>query len=67
MKKGTIRDTLVKGAIRDALVKALKANPVRIHASSLDGAVFGFEIDEEIYLEDAAVNKILGDYSWWKG
>lgn len=58
----------IKGAIREAMKKALKAKPIKIHhypQNIIDECNF-FEIDGEIYDCPAAIEKILGEYSWWR-
>ena len=53
------------GGIRDAIVKALSAKPINIHAG--DVTETGYLIDCVVYTRESAVQKILGDYSWWTG
>ena len=55
---------LIKGAIRDALIKALKAKPVKVNA---EGAQWQFyEMDGEVWNEEASIDHIMRDYSWWR-
>jgi len=55
---------LIKGVIRDAIIKALKAKPVKINT---EGAKWeGYQMDNEIWMQDEAIEHILGEYSWWK-
>ena len=65
MKNKTFEDALIRGAISDAVEKALKAKPVILHASRCP-AITCFEIVGEIYTTEMAIQKILGEYSWWK-
>ena len=55
---------LVRGAISNCMQKALKARPTTLHYGDEQHEVF--EIDGEIYTIESAVEKICGEYSWWK-
>jgi hypothetical protein len=55
----------VRGGIRDAVERALSTKPVVIHCG--DMVENGFMIDGEVYTKESAIEKILGDYSWYKG
>lgn len=58
---------LIKGAIGDAMKKALQSRPVKMHIhNGIETTVNFYEIDGEIYSEECAIEKILGEYSWWK-
>jgi hypothetical protein len=55
---------LIKEAIYEAIKKALRAEPTVLHT---DGQTFScFQIGKEIYDAPAAVEEIMGEYSWWK-
>lgn len=56
---------MIKAAIRDAVAKALLAKPVKIHYS-FNFQEPGYEMDGEIWMLSAAIEHILGEYSWWK-
>jgi hypothetical protein len=61
---------LVKGAIREAVTRALRANPVRLHLATAgtnkkEVSFPVYEMDGEVWSEGSAVDKILGEYSWW--
>jgi len=58
--------SLIKSAIRKSMCKALASKPVIVHAGKEKFDNGFFEIDGEIYDEIAAIEKILGDYSWYK-
>lgn len=57
---------LIKSAIYDAMIKALRAKQVKIHIhTGVDTSTEFYNIDGEIYSESTAIEKILGEYSWW--
>ena len=64
MKMSLNIHALVRQAIKDAVVKALKAKPTTVHAEP-DGVYHCYEMDGEVWTEEAAVEHILGEYSWW--
>jgi len=57
---------LIKGAIRDAIMKALAAQPVKVHIASQETSFKFFNVDGEVYSEASAIDKIMGEYSWWE-
>ena len=70
MAKGTCKinvNGLVKHAIGAAVRKALNAKPVDVHYADGAGDMItnGYLIGGEVYVGDTAVEKILGEYSWW--
>jgi hypothetical protein len=65
MKNKTFVDALIRGAMTDAVEEALRAKPVTVHAARCT-AITCFEINGEIYTTEMAIQKILGQYSWWK-
>lgn len=67
MKKnmGNLGDTLIQQAIGDAVRAALKAKPVAVHLDLRDDPVICYEIGGQFYTMETAVDKILGQYSWW--
>jgi hypothetical protein len=57
---------IIKDAIRQAVRKALQAKPVACHTKYDESTPYQvFMMDDEAYSEDAAVEHILGEYSWW--
>ena len=58
---------LQKGAIEDAVREGLRAEPVALHLSGNSGdVVTAFAMIGGIYTEQAAIEHILGKYSWRK-
>ena len=51
-------------AIHDAVKKALAVKPLVLHISKEKHPIY--LIDGEAYEENGAIEKILGNYSWWK-
>lgn len=57
---------LVQQAVGDAVRRALRATPIKVHmCGSLTEVHTGYLIDGEVYGENEAVLRILGEYSWW--
>jgi len=61
----TLAMALQQEAIKDAVLKGLKATPVYLNGF-YDYKVIAFMMDGEVFLEHAAVDHILGKYSWYK-
>lgn len=67
-KSGISVNALVRLAIGDAVKRALKSKPIAVHyhvGTDAVESIEGYLIDGEVYMESTAVEKILGEYSWW--
>ena len=63
----SLADELQKGTIEDAVREALCAKPIALQLSGNNGdRVTAYAINGVIYTELAAIEHILGKYSWWK-
>lgn len=55
---------MVRSSFRDAILQALRANNLEV--KMIDGASITVHVINGIaYTDEAAVEKIMGQYSWW--
>jgi len=58
-------DHMIQGAISDCVKKALTAKQVQLHFLGDEKSYDCFQIGNDVFPADAAVEHILGEYSWW--
>lgn len=56
---------LEKEAVKDAVMKALNSRHRKLYALGA-GFMTVYEIDDDLFTEERAVDVILQEYSWWK-